>query len=118
MLWKITKVNVNDLKPTQKKLKWSKDQEIYMEDIIKNGYNPRISIIIISKDDRIIDGHHRVYSLIEKGDISVIVMKIKCDFWAVVLCLTLFFTITSPIWVLLKIFKKIKNGIKENCGRD
>jgi hypothetical protein len=115
MLWKITRVNVNDLKSTQKNLKWSINQEKYKDNIIKNGYNPRISIIIISKDNRIIDGHHRVCSLIESGNTSVIVMKIKCDFWVVVLCLTLFFIITSPIWVSLKIFKKIKNGIKKNC---
>jgi hypothetical protein len=114
MLWKVTRVNVKDLKYAQKKLKWSSNQEEYKEDIIKNGYDPRKSIIIISKDNKIIDGHHRVYSLVERGDKSVIVIKIRWNFWITILNSILFFTITSPIWVSLKIFKKIKNGIKEN----
>jgi len=115
MLWKITKVNVNDLKSTQKNLKWSIDQEKYKDNIIKNGYNPRISIIKISNDNRIIDGHHRVHSLVERGDKTAIVVKTKWNFWIVVVSFILFFVITSPIWLFLKIFKEIKNGIKKNC---
>jgi hypothetical protein len=114
MLWKITRVNLKDLKYTQRTFRWTLDQEVYKEDIIKNGYNPRISIIKISNDNRIIDGHHRVYSIVERGDKSVIVIKIRWNFWVTILNSILFFTITSPIWVPLKIFKKIKNGIKEN----
>ena len=118
MLWKITRVNLKDLKYTQRKLRWSLDQEVYKEDIIKNGYNPRISIIKISNDNRIIDGHHRVHSIVERGDKSAIVVKMRWSFWVTILWYGLFFLITSPIWIAAQIFIKIKNGIKENCGRD
>jgi hypothetical protein len=115
MFWKITRVNLKDLKYTQRKLRWSLEQEVYKEDIIKNGYNPRISIIKISNDNRIIDGHHRVYSLVERGDKTAIVVKIKWNFWITIVSSILFFVITSPVWLPVKIFKKNKNGIKENC---
>jgi hypothetical protein len=110
MFWKITRVNVCDLKFYRKrKLVWTSDQERYKEDIIKNGYNPRISIVKISNNNKIIDGHHRVRSVVERGDKSMIVVKMSWNFWVTILSYSLFFIVTSPIWLPVMIFNKIKN---------
>ena len=111
MLWKICRVNLIDLKYESEHLNWSEEQKIYKENIVNNGYNPRISIIKISKDNQIIDGYHRVESVKIKGDKKIIVIKINLNFWTVIVLYIILFLITSPIWLPVTILKKNKKWI-------
>lgn len=118
MLWKLYRINPNDLKYPTKHIKWSEEQKRYKENIIINGYNPRISIIKISKDFKIIDGHHRVESSKLRGDNKIVVVKINFNFWTVIILYILFFLVTSPIWIPALLIKKLKYGFKKCCSRN
>jgi len=104
---KIKRIKLKELKP-RPNLKWTKEQLAMKPEIIQS-YNPRIGIIVITKDNKILDGNHRYHILIEHygGEHEVIVKQRRFKRRYYVLRAWFRLIILSPILVPIIIYKAI-----------
>ncbi len=111
---KKTKIKLKDIKPIKKNIIWSYKQ-LDMIEGVSNNYDENISLIWVTKDNEIIDGHHRFKILSEKynGDYEITVKKFNFSkkIYGVILfiCLPIYFLILLPLYLFFLLpFKLIK----------
>jgi hypothetical protein len=94
------KVKLKELKKRDKKIVWRKKHNGFKEVILKkyDENNP----ILISKDMKIMDGHHRFQILIDEygGEYEIYVNKLKINFIQSIF----FIILTSPLAIILFVF--------------
>lgn len=114
-------VKLGSIKPTKTKLHWEKRHNGLKESVIKN-YDSNNGLLI-SKDMKIIDGHHRYHFLIEEygEDYELKVKQSKFNFIYVKMFGVIFFPIVVlslfiilPIITLMNLIKLIINYPNKN----
>jgi hypothetical protein len=119
-LTKKVKVKLKDLKKRDKKIVWRKKHVGLREDVLKK-YDEN-NCILISKDMKIMDGHHRYQILIDEygEEYELYVNKVKMTFnqSLIFLILTLplaigMTAIFSPILLFKFLLRKLISQVKE-----
>lgn len=109
MFWKIIKIKLKDL-ICDKNTKWS-EKQLQMQKSISNCFDDKISKIIISKDNKVIDGNHRYKILLNKfgGEYEINVFKLNIESKTYYFFSLLLFPLTLIIgYLLLVMIPKIK----------
>lgn len=119
-LIKKVKVKLKDLKKRQKNITWRKKHDGLREDLLKK-YDEN-NCILISKDMKIMDGHHRYQILIDEygEDYDLYVNKVKMTFNESLIFLILtaplaigIAVIFSPILLFKFLLRKLISQVKE-----
>ena len=81
-------IKLSDISPETPKtyVIWNHKQLLLKTEISECGYKPKEGKYpIISKDNKLLDGHHRVYSLLEHydSDYEITVYIIKHTYWKI-----------------------------------
>lgn len=105
-LFKDTEVKVGDL-ITTKKLNFKK-AKVTSDEIEAKGYDPKKGKILIDKNNKIIDGHHRTFLIktYNGPDYKIVVSKVNINKFIFDCFFYLSFIVVIPIRVLV-IFKKL-----------
>jgi len=111
------RVSPDKLKYGKKHINWSIEQLETKQNILKNGYNPRVSCVIISNDYVIIDGHHRVESIKLIDCDKIIVRKIILNYKLSLSLFIILITLLLPILTPIVTYKILKNEFKRNLKR-
>ena len=105
-LFKETKIKIGDLIST-KKLNFKK-AKVTSHEIESKGYDPKKGKILIDKNNKIIDGHHRTFLIktYHGPEYKILVNKVSVSKFIFDLFFYLSFIVVVPIRVLV-MFKKI-----------
>jgi hypothetical protein len=117
MFSNFVRVNPYKLKYGKKHIKWSIEQLITKRNILKNGYNPRLSCIVISNDNFIVDGHHRVESIKLIDCDKIIVKKIILNYKLYLSLFIILIILLLPVLTPIVTYKILKNEFKRNLKR-
>lgn len=106
----LTKLKLKDIKPSIKKIRWGK-RHVGLKEKIINHYN---GSIIVSSDNKILDGNHRYYILLEKfgpeHEINVEVAGYTLTTW--LLLMIVFSPLIIGVMLLLIPIVLIRKGIE------
>jgi hypothetical protein len=110
----MTEKRLKDLKTLYKKQSYRFDDnpEKYLKikkDIEKNGFDYKVSKILISSDDYIIDGHHRhsILKSIYDDDYIINVIKMPINRITMLILWNIFFILTVPVLIPFFLIGKI-----------
>jgi hypothetical protein len=130
-LFRTIKVKIGELSPIKKTNYELKKNEYLIEEIDKNGYKNNKGKILVDRNLKIIDGHHRTELIIKKygegKEVFVnqifIPQKVFFLFFYIIFLFSpiisfINFIIRDVIFSPIKILKKYFNGFKKNRSRD
>ena len=130
-LFRTIKVEIGQLSPIKQTNYKLKNNEYLIDEISKNGYKNNKGNILVDRNFKIIDGHHRRELIIknygEKKEVIVnqifIPQKVFFIFFYIIFILSpivslINFIIREVLFSPIKIFKKYFNGFKKSRTRN
>jgi hypothetical protein len=106
-MFKYETVKLKDLKPISN-IRWEEKHYNIKDDVI-NNYDIKKGIITITKDNKILDGNHRYYTLLEHygNNYQIMVRRVPIKKSLYLFLITPIVIILIPIMVVIRLFKKI-----------